>query len=352
LVKKRVAVLAATGMVGQRYVSMLSNHPFFEVTAVSGHDSAGMRYRDITKRSGEFQVSEEIGNLVVKRTQPEAIDADLVFSPLPTEAAAKMEPRFAEHGLRVITDASPHRMDEDVPLIIPEVNPEHLGLIELQRKKRGWRGFLVATPNCTAAGLTLLLKPLHDTLKLKRVIVSTMQAVSGAGYPGVPSLDIIDNVVPYIKDEEEKVESEPPKMLGTLGKRGVRPTKIQISAMCHRVATTDGHLESAYVEAEGKVDIEEVKAALRSFRGLPQTLHLPTAPSRPIIVTDQQDRPQVKLDRHAGSVQGMSVVAGRIRKGIDSRSFRLTFLSHNTIRGAAGSTILAAELMQSKGLLD
>ncbi len=352
LSKKSVAVLAATGMVGQRYVSMLSNHPFFEVTAVTGYDSAGKRYRDALKTRGEFHVAEEIGNLVVKQTKPDLIDADLVFSPLPTEVAVKLEPQFAKRGLGVITDASPHRMETDVPLIIPEVNPDHLDLIEWQRRRRRWSGFLVATPNCTAAGLTLLLKPLQDVMKLRRVIVSTMQAVSGAGYPGVPSLDIIDNVVPYIKDEEEKMETEPAKMLGTLGKNGVRPARIQISAMCHRVATTDGHMESAYIETEERVDIDKVKGALRNFKGLPQRLHLPTAPSNPIIVMDQQDRPQVKLDRNAGSVQGMSVVAGRIRKCMDNKSIRLTFLSHNTIRGAAGSTILAAELMQSKGMLD
>jgi len=352
LSKKSVAVLAATGMVGQRYVSMLSDHPLFEVTTVTGHESAGKRYREALKSRGDLRISEEVGNLVVKATKPEAIDAELVFSPLPTEAASALEPRFAKRGLRVVTDASPHRMEEDVPLIIPEVNPEHLDLIEWQRRRRRWSGFLVATPNCTAAGLTLLLKPLADTLTLRRVIVSTMQAVSGAGYPGVPSLDIIDNVVPYIKEEEEKMEKEPAKMLGSVGKGGIRPSKIQVSAMCHRVATTDGHLESAYIETEERVDLDEIRAALRGFRGLPQELRLPTAPSNPIIVMDQEDRPQVKLDRYAGNVQGMSVVAGRIRRGLDNRSFRLTFLSHNTIRGAAGSTILAAELMQSKGLLD
>jgi len=352
LSKKSVAVLAATGMVGQRYVSMLSNHPFFEVTAVTGFESAGKKYRDALKSRGEFRLSESVGELVVKPTKPEAIEADLVFSPLPTEAAEKIEPQFAERGFRVITDASPHRMEQDVPLIIPEVNPDHLRLIEWQRRRRRWRGFLAATPNCTAAGLSLLLKPLDDGLGLSRVIVSTMQAVSGAGYPGVASLDIIDNVVPYIKDEEEKVETEPNKILGRIGKRGVSPAKIEISAMCHRVATTDGHMESAYIETKKDAEIEDVKRALSSFTGLPQKLHLPTAPSSPIILMEQLDRPQVKLDRYAGTVQGMSVVAGRIRRGLDKKSFRLTFLSHNTIRGAAGSTILAAELMQSKGFLD
>ena len=349
--KKSVAVLAATGIVGQRYVSMLSEHPFFKLTAVTGQESAGKRYREALRSRGEFHFSDEVGDLVIKPTRPEELDADLVFSPLPTEAAVDLEPRFAKHGLKTITDASPHRIEVDVPLIIPEVNPDHLSLIDWQRKRRRWSGFLVATPNCTAAGLTLLLKPLADLLTLRRVIVSTMQAVSGAGYPGVPSLDIIDNVIPYIKNEEEKMEEETTKILGSIGKGGITPSGFRVSAMCHRVSTTDGHMESAYIEAEERVDLEEIKAALKRFRGIPQELHLPSAPSNPIIVMDEEDRPQVKLDRYAGSVRGMSVVAGRIRKGLDSKSFRLTLLSHNTIRGAAGSTILTGELMQSKGLL-
>jgi aspartate-semialdehyde dehydrogenase len=242
-------------------------------------------------------------------------------------------------------------MEPDVPLMIPEVNPDHLKLIDQQRKTRRWKGFLVATPNCTAAGLALLLKPLHDSFRLRRVIVSTMQAVSGAGYPGVPSLDILDNIIPYIKDEEDKVETEPQKILGSLSVGRVENAKFQVSAMVHRVATTDGHLESMYVETDKKFVPEDVKRTLREFRAEPQKLKLPTAPGQPIIVAEAPDRPQPKLDRYAGTVPGMSVVVGRVRKGFDERSGRLTFLSHNTIRGAAGSTILTAELMYRKGLL-
>jgi aspartate-semialdehyde dehydrogenase len=279
------------------------------------------------------------------------LDVDLVFSPLPTEAARVLEPKLAKKGLRVVTDASPHRMEEDVPLIVPEVNPDHLKLIDWQRKRRGWNGFLAATPNCTAAGLALALKPIDDLVKIRKAIVSTMQAVSGAGYPGVPSLDIIDNVVPYIKDEEEKVAEETTKMLGGLSNNRVAVSKMAVSAMCHRVATSDGHMESVYIETAGKISPVEAKRALRKFVGLPQKLRLPTAPERPIIVTEDDDRPQVKLDRDAGSIPGMSVVVGRVRRGLDDSSLRLTLLSHNTIRGAAGSTILTAELMQSRGLL-
>ena len=344
-------MLAATGMVGQRYVKMLQDHPYFEVTELTGHGSAGKRYGDAVASRSEFPVDKAVENLVVRETKPEALDVDMVFSPLPTEVARGLEPKLAKKGLRVVTDASPHRMESDVPLIVPEINPDHLKLLDWQRKRRRWEGFLAATPNCTAAGLALVLKPIDDLVGIRKVIVSTMQAVSGAGYPGVPSLDIIDNVVPYIKNEEEKVSEETAKMLGNLDSSKVSNSKMQVSVMCHRVPTSDGHMESAYIETEGKISPREAKRSLRDFTGLPQKLRLPTAPQSPIIVMNEDDRPQVKLDRNAGSVQGMSVVVGRVRRGLDDRSLRLTLLSHNTVRGAAGSTILTAELMQSKGLL-
>ena len=348
--KLRVAVLAATGMVGQRYVSMLSNHPFFRVVTVTGQSNVGKRYGQVVS-AGPLPISNEALSLSVKPSSPEALgDVDLVFSPLPTEAAASLEPRLVDAGYNVITDASPHRMDALVPLIVPEVNPSHLALVGGQKKK-GWKGSLVATPNCTAAGLALVLKPIHESLGLKRVLVTTMQAVSGAGYPGVPSLDILDNVIPYIKDEEDKVETEPLKMLGVLGTSGITPARIRISAMVHRVATTDGHLESMYLETEERFEPARVAELLSRFRGEPQKLGLPTAPANPVIVTKDEARPQPRLDRYAGTVPGMSVVVGRIRKGLDPKSGRLTLLSHNTIRGAAGSTILTAELMHRKGLL-
>jgi len=347
--KLRVAVLAATGMVGQRYVGMLSNHPYFRLTTVTGQSSVGRRYGQVVS-SGQFPVSREAKNLPVKPTSVEAIgEADVIFSPLPTEVAVSLEPELVRAGYNVITDASPHRMDRLVPLLVPEVNPSHLSLVQRQREA-GWKGSLVATPNCTAAGLALVLEPIHESLGLRRVIVSTMQAVSGAGYPGVPSLDILDNVIPFIKDEEDKVETEPLKMLGSVQAGGVKPAGFDISAMVHRVATTDGHLESLYLETEDRFEPSKVSELLTRFRGEPQELKLPTAPAEPIIVTRDDARPQPKLDRNAGTVPGMSVVVGRIRKGLDSKSGRLTLLSHNTIRGAAGSTILTAELMYRKGL--
>ncbi|MDA4127604.1 MAG: aspartate-semialdehyde dehydrogenase [Thaumarchaeota archaeon] len=349
--KLRVAVLAATGMVGQRYVSMLSNHPYFQVAVVTGQNSVGKKYGSATAATN-LPMAEEAKRLTVKATNAESLDdVDAVFSPLPTEVAKTLEPELVRSGFKVITDASPHRMDSVVPLIVPEINPQHLELLERQRKVKKWKGVLVATPNCTAAGLALVLKPLHDALRLKRVLVSTLQAVSGAGYPGVPSLDIIDNVIPYVKDEEEKIETEPLKMLGEVGRDRISPAKFEIGAMVHRVATTDGHLESLYVETEERFELEKVTKILTRYRGEPQKLKLPTAPAEPIMVTNVEGRPQPKLDRYAGTVPGMSVVVGRIRKGLDSKSGRLTLLSHNTIRGAAGSTILTAELMYRKGLL-
>ncbi|HEV2138993.1 MAG TPA: aspartate-semialdehyde dehydrogenase [Nitrososphaerales archaeon] len=349
--KLKVAVLAATGLVGQRYVSMLSEHPFFRVVVVTGQNSVGRKYGQAIA-STSLPIADDAKRLTIRATNASSLDdVDVVFSPLPTDVAESLEPELVRAGFTVITDASPHRMDKVVPLIVPEVNPGHLGLLDMQRRVKGWKGMLVATPNCTAAGLAMVLKPLHDSLGLKRVIVSTLQAVSGAGYPGVPSLDIIDNVIPYVKDEEEKVEREPLKMLGEVGADRISPAKFEIGAMVHRVATTDGHLESLYVETEDRFDPQKVARVLSSFRGEPQKLKLPTAPAEPIMVTNVEGRPQPKLDRYAGTVPGMSVVVGRIRKGLDSKSGRLTLLSHNTIRGAAGSTILSAELMYRKGLL-
>jgi aspartate-semialdehyde dehydrogenase len=330
---------------------MLSHHPFFELVAVTAVNSVGKRYGEVVRSRVDLPISSEAAEMVVMPTEPDAIEADVVFSPLPTDVAGLLEPKFAEAGFRVVTDASPHRMDEDVPLIVPEVNPDHLALIDWQRRKRTWKGFLVATPNCTAAGLALLLKPIHQTVGIRRAFVTTFQAVSGAGYPGVASLDIIDNVIPYIRDEEEKVEAEPRKMLGAFRSNRIEAANFQVSAMCHRVATTDGHLESVYIETEEEVDLGTLRRDLAQFKGEPQNLKLPTAPERPIMVTDVPDRPQVKLDRNAGSVPGMSIVVGRIREGLDRRSARLTFLSHNLVRGAAGSTILAAELLERKGFL-
>jgi aspartate-semialdehyde dehydrogenase len=349
--KLRAAILGVTGMVGQQYVRMLENHPWFEVTTLVGSRSAGKLYGEAVEWIDSYEPPARIMNMPVKVAEPESEDVDVVFSSLPTEAAYQLDIRYAAR-FPTVSDASSYRMEPDVPLLIPEVNPDHLGLLEVQRRKRGWRGSLVTSPNCTATGLVIALKPLHDAYRIRKVVVSTMQALSGAGYPGVPSLRIIDNVIPYIKGEEEKVAAETKKMLGAKSSDAISPDPMGVSVMVHRVATIDGHLESAYIETERPVDVEEAKEVLRDFRGKPQEMKLPTAPERPIIVMEQDDRPQPRLDRMAGSVPGMSTVVGRVRRGLDDHSLRLTLLSHNTIRGAAGNAILIAEMMRELGYLE
>ncbi len=349
--KLRAAILGVTGMVGQQYVRMLEDHPWFEVTTLVGSRSAGKLYGEAVEWIDSYEPPARIMNMPVKVAEPESEDVDVVFSSLPTEAAYQLDTRYAAR-FPTVSDASSYRMEPDVPLLIPEVNPDHLGLLEVQRRKRGWRGSLVTSPNCTATGLVIALKPLHDAYRVRKVVVSTMQALSGAGYPGVPSLRIIDNVIPYIKGEEEKVAAETKKMLGAKSSDAISPDPMGVSVMVHRVATIDGHLESAYIETERPVDVEEAKEVLRNFRGKPQEMKLPTAPERPIIVMEQDDRPQPRLDRMAGSVPGMSTVVGRVRRGLDDHSLRLTLLSHNTIRGAAGNAILIAEMMRELGYLE
>ena len=347
--KLSVAVMGATGVVGQRICSMLADHPWFEVSTLTGRTSAGKRYGEVVNWLLPTGVPESLVNIRVEPTEPERVEADLVLSALPSAAAREIEPRFAEEGFPVVSNASAHRMEADVPLVVPEVNPEHVELIEAQRKGRGWEGFIATDPNCSTINLVLALKPLHDLLTIKKVIVTTMQAVSGAGYPGVPSLSIIDNVIPYIEREEEKMQRETLKILGRLEGEKVKEASFSVAASCNRVPTLDGHLETVYLEAEEEVDLEEVREALRGFRGLPQELGLPTAPENPIILREERDRPQTRLDRMAGSVPGMSVTVGRLRPGIDERSLQFVLLGHNTIRGAAGCAILLAELLRAQG---
>jgi aspartate-semialdehyde dehydrogenase len=249
----------------------------------------------------------------------------------------------------VSSNASSYRMAPDVPLIIPEINPDHLAVVERQQRERGWRGMIVTNPNCTTIGLALSLKPLQDTFGVTRVSMVSMQALSGAGYPGVPSLDAIDNVVPYIGGEEEKVQSETQKILGTYGDGAFHPAPMAISAQCNRVPTIDGHLECVSVElADRAATVEGLRAALEGFRALPQELGLPTAPARPIVVRDEPDRPQPRRDRETEA--GMAAVVGRLRP-CPVLDYKYVVLSHNTIRGAAGSALLNAELLAAKGYL-
>ncbi len=350
--KVRAGLLGATGAVGQRYVNMLEGHPFIKLEVLMGGESAGKKYGEAVHWLFPEAVPERLADYEVRRARPEsARGCDVVFSALPSEVAKDIEQKFAKAGFTVVSEASSHRMDPDVPLMIPEVNPGHLRLLKGQGERRGWKGSITTTPNCTVTGLAMVLKPLLDEYPAEKAVVTTMQALSGAGYPGVPSLAITENVIPYIKNEEEKVAREAKKILGTVREGTIRQNDIPMAISCNRVQVIDGHLETLYAEFANKIDPRGVAEVLASFRGRPQTLGLPSAPVRPIIVRPESDRPQPRLDRMAGSVPGMSVTVGRIRNGIDERSLQLTLLSHNTIRGAAGTAILTAELMQREGYI-
>ena len=349
--KREVAILGATGTVGQRFIELLQGHPWFEISVLAASErSAGKKYKEACKWRMETPMPEAVEDMTVVNTNlkevKQAGNVDFVFSALPGSVAGPIEEEFAVE-YPVVSKASAHRMKSDVPLIIPEVNPDHLQLISVQKKNRGWNGFISTDPNCSTIQLAITLKALMK-FGVENVIVSTMQALSGAGYPGVPSLDIIDNVVPYISGEEEKMENETRKILGTFYGEEIQPANITISASCHRVNVKDGHLEAVYVGLEQKPTIEEVKEAFRNFVGEPQRLKLPTAPERSIIVKEEIDRPQPRFDRDAG--KGMSVVVGRIRED-PIMTVKYLCLGHNTIRGAAGAGILSAELMVRKGLL-
>ncbi len=343
-----VAILGATGMVGQHYIKLLSNHPWFRITALTGKDSVGKKYIEAVR--GEAPTPpKNFAEMEVMPTDPKYVDADFVFSCLPTEAAREAEPVFAKAGFPVFSDAAAFRMEPDIPLIVPEINPEHLALIDGQRRNRGWEGYIVTTPNCTTVGLVLPLHPISREIGLNRVVVTTMQAVSGAGYPGVPSLSILGNVIPYISGEERKVETEAGKILGRMENGMIKNDPTQVFATCLRVPTVDGHLESILVEAKRPTTLEEVEHILEDYVSLPQELNLPTAPLRPIIVRREADRPQPRVDADAGTVPGMAVSVGRLR--VDGNNVRMISLSHNLIRGAAGGTILTAELAVHYGYL-
>jgi aspartate-semialdehyde dehydrogenase len=345
--KIKVGILGATGAVGQRCVQLLDNHPYFAVTALAASDnSAGKPYAEACRWRVSADMPTWAREMVVQPCEPE-LDCELVFSALPGDVAGEIETTMAAAGYAVSSNASAHRMDPDVPLVVPEINPQHLGLIPLQQRQRGWaRGFIVTNPNCSTIHLALPLKPLQDAFGLKKVLVTTLQAVSGAGYPGVPSLDIIDNVIPFIGGEESKVETEPLKILGQFDGVGIVMAEARISAHCNRVLTLDGHLECVSVELEQKATLDEVRAVMSGFRGEPQALNLPSAPARPVVVRDEPDRPQTRFDRDAE--KGMASVVGRLRP-CSILDWKFVTLGHNTIRGAAGAAILNAELLVARG---
>jgi len=348
--KIRVGVLGATGAVGQRFVELLADHPWFKLTALTASDaSAGRPYGEACRWLLSSDMPSHVADMIVYETSP-TIGCDLVFSALPGGMAGTVEEDFASAGYGVFSNASAHRQDPDVPLLIPEVNPDHLSLIATQRIKRGWeRGFIITNPNCSAVMLTMALAPLHNEFGLRSVVVSTMQGLSGAGYPGVPSLDALDNVIPFIGGEEEKLSLEPRKMLGKIRDESIEFANFVISAHCNRVPAREGHLETVSVAVEKSARPEEFLEAWRDWRPLPQQLKLPTAPQPPLIVRPEPDRPQTRLDRDAG--RGMAVTVGRVRS-CDVLDIKFVVLGHNTIRGAAGASVLNAELMVAQGMID
>ena len=351
--KCRVGILGATGTVGQRFIQLLEEHPQFEVTALAASDrSQGKSYAEACAWRLAGEMPERVRRMPVEAPRP-ALDCDLVFSSLPGEMAREVEGDFARAGYVVISNSSAYRMDEDVPLLIPEVNHEHLRLVERQRAAHGaGAGFIVTNPNCSTVMIALALAPLHARFGVEAVVATTMQALSGAGYPGVASLDALDNVLPHIDGEEEKIESETLKILGRFfdeaGAARIEPASLRISAQCHRVNVSDGHLAAVRVKLARRAAPEELREAFADFTSLPQEERLHTAPERPILVRDERDRPQPRLDREAG--RGMSVTVGRIRPD-NVLDYRFVALGHNTIRGAAGAAILNAELLAARGYL-
>ncbi len=349
--KIKVGVLGATGAVGQRFVHMLQGHPWFEITALCASDrSAGKRYAEACKWNLRGDMPEHLRNVVLQDCKP-GIDCQIVFGGLPTDVAGPIEQEFAAAGYIVCSNSSNHRYDVDVPLMIPEVNPEHLGLIEVQQRKRGWPGFIICNPNCSTTHLVSALHPLHVRFGIKKVFVVTMQAVSGAGYPGVSSMDILDNVVPYIGGEETKMEQkEPQKLLGVFQQDKVEYADFVVSAHCNRVPVRNGHLLAISLELAQPASAEEVINAWRYYDPLPQQMKLPSAPQPALLYDERQDRPQPRLDRLKGTVPGMATVIGRLRPD-PLFDWKFLALGHNTIRGAAGGSLLNAELLVAQGYL-
>ena len=346
--KIEVGILGATGTVGQRFVQLLENHPWFELKWLGASDrSAGKSYREATSWQLEGEPPADVAERVVEECVP-GRGPRLVFSSMSGSLAGEIERDFAAAGHVVVSNSSHYRMTPDVPLLVPEINPDHLSLLAVQRRERGWEGGIVTNPNCAAVVLVIPLAALRS-FGIRRVAVTTFQAVSGAGYPGVPSLDILGNVIPYIGgDEEKKLETEPQKIMGELAGDHVRPLPFTMSASCNRVPSIDGHLISASVEFERRPERGEILEALAAFSGLPQERGLPSAPKRPIHYMEAPDRPQPRKD--AGLERGMATAVGRLRE-CNLFHWKFAALSHNVLRGAAGAALLNAEMMKSEGLL-
>jgi aspartate-semialdehyde dehydrogenase len=345
--KISVGILGATGTVGQRFIQLLADHPWFEVTALAASErSAGLRFADACHWLLPLPMPESIGDILVEALEP-GLDCRLVFSALPSSVAQPVEERFAEAGYVVCTNAAPHRLASDVPLLIPEVNADHTHLIDRQRDQRRWKGFIVASANCTTTQLALALKPLHDTFGLSKLSVVTLQAISGAGYPGVPAADILGNVIPYIPGEEEKVESESRKLLGRMQNGQIVDASLVVSAHCNRVPVHDGHTECVSVgfipeTSHQRPSVDDVIATFQNFRAPAEVVNLPSSPLAPIAVLTENDRPQPLRDRDLGN--GMAISVGRVRP-CPILDVKFVVLGHNTLRGAAGGAIHNAELL-------
>ena len=357
--KLSAALLGATGIAGQQFLPFLAGHPYFDLKVLSASSrSAGKLYKDAAKWYQDSYMPEEYANMTVISTEDalKNADFDILFCALPSEIAQEFEPMFAEKGVTVFSDAGCFRKEKDVPVMIPEINYQHIKLLYAQRKNRGWKGGIVKNPNCTTVAAAMALGPLRK-YGINRVFLSSMQAVSGAGYDGVPSMMITDNVVPYIPGEEEKVEFENLKILGKLDETSgeVKLLPAVFSASCHRVHTLYGHIEALFVEFDNEVDIEDVKRSIKEFKSRPQELELPTAPKIPIYLTEDPFRPQTRLDRNAGEplrCRGMAATVGRVRYDHDEKNrIKLITLAHNSVRGAAGNLVLAAELAKAEGLI-
>ena len=346
--KYPIGILGATGMVGQRFIQLLENHPWFEIAWLAASDrSSGKKYGEAAKWRLEFPLPERIANMTVSPADPVGAPK-IIFAALDSDIAKEMEPKFAGAGCAVVSNSSAFRMHPDVPLVIPEVNAEHLHLIEEQSWRKESGGYMVTNPNCSAIGLVVALKPLEERFGIEQIFVSTMQAISGAGYPGVPSMDILGNVIPFIKNEEEKMQEETLKLLGRFEGHEVKPLSARMTAHCNRVAVEDGHTESVSIKLRKPATREEILAAWAEFKPLAGQ-QLPMAPEQPVEFAPQDDRPQPRLDRNRG--RGMGVTVGRLRP-CTLLDWKFTVLSHNTIRGAAGAAILNAELLVSLGKLE
>ena len=346
-----VGILGATGMVGQRFIQLLENHPWFKITFLGASErSANKPYIEAVEGRWKMDtdIPSRITSMPVNTCQANQAQCRFVFSGLDSNVAESIEKDFAQNGIPVISNSRNHRYDPDIPLLVPEVNPDHLEAIPIQQKNRGWDGFIITNPNCVAIPLALALKPIQTAVGITKVLMVSMQAISGAGYPGLPSYDILDNIIPFIGGEEPKVIQEPQKILGNFDGQQFNNAEITIAPHCNRVNTRDGHLLCISFSTQEKTSVAEITHLLKDFTSEPQKLNLPSAPQPPIIVRQEENRPQTRFDRQAK--QGMAISVGRIRE-CELLDYKMVVLGHNTIRGAAGAAILNAELLKAKGFL-